>query len=152
MQTDTLNLCLKGLLLVGRCQAPQRTNRGRRTLLQFQPLKLLIILVFGMTLSFNPSMTRRRIIWATLFQLGQCQCQRRKGKRQCNGWEFHYQGYKADTNFRDDASKDSSLFPEEHKGKLDADLTGETWHEQREAGTRRLSLLLSTNSAYHAYW
>jgi hypothetical protein len=38
------------------------------------------------------------------------------------GWEFHYQGYKGDTNFRDGASKDSSLFPEEHKGKLDADL------------------------------
>jgi hypothetical protein len=46
----------------------------------------------------------------------------KKGKRQCNGWEFHYQGYKGDTNFRDGASKDLFLFPEQQKGKLDANL------------------------------
>jgi hypothetical protein len=71
---------------------------------------------------FQPKYDKKKNYLGHSLPTGAMPVPEKKGKRQCNGWEFHYQGYKGDTNFRDGASKDSSLFPEEHKGKLDADL------------------------------
>ena len=47
---------------------------------------------------------------------------KKNGKRKCNGWEIHYQGYKGNTNFRNGASKETTIFLGESQGKLDADL------------------------------
>jgi hypothetical protein len=104
--------------LVGRCQALPKNYQRKKDPPSVPAFETVDNPGFWDDYVFQPKYDKKKNYLGHSLPTGAMPVPEKNGKRQCNGWEFHYQGYKGDTNFRDGASKDSSLFPEQQRASL----------------------------------